>query len=219
VAAVQATRQRHRQPCTTLPRLPLLVPWSFRVRSPAGNFRCWLSHWAESLLAVSVWVVGVNCATGRSSTSRIKAAHPPTHSRPSLSMMAGGGWPVSWKLVTCLLSMGKMDWARVMSQDSRAWRQLASSARTHSPGSSLRIRTPHTGNSGGFLTLYPHEEDDSGLPAAVLRYRVRNEGRRSSTVSIACRSTIRLCLSRAIAASKMNAATSSVLVGRWRDYS
>src|SRR2546421_666123 len=36
-----------------------------------------------------------------------------------------------------------------------------------------------------FSPFIPHEEDDSGLPAAVLRYRVRNEGRRSSTVSIA----------------------------------
>ncbi|HXN24746.1 MAG TPA: GH116 family glycosyl-hydrolase [Candidatus Dormibacteraeota bacterium] len=36
-----------------------------------------------------------------------------------------------------------------------------------------------------FSPLIPHDEDDSGLPATILRYRVRNEGRRSSTVSIA----------------------------------
>jgi len=81
--------------------------------------------------------------------------------------------------------MGKMDWARVMSQDSRAWRQLA---RRRVPTRRIEFEDPDLPirvTLEAFSPFIPHEEDDSGLPAAVLRYRVRNEGRRSSTVSIA----------------------------------
>jgi len=120
---------------------------------------------------------------------------------------------VSWKLVTCLLSMGKMDWARVMSQDSRAWRQLGfvgeyPLARIEFKDPELPIRL----TLEAFSPFIPHEEDDSGLPAAVLRYRVRNDGRRSSTVSIAWSIDNPVVPEQGIAASKKNAATSSVPV-------
>jgi uncharacterized protein (DUF608 family) len=36
-----------------------------------------------------------------------------------------------------------------------------------------------------FTPFIPHEEDDSGIPATVLRYRVKNSGARKATVSIA----------------------------------
>ena len=165
--------------------IPRQRRFPFPASSQAINSRCWPSRWVASLLEAWRSGAAASCAIGRFSTGRTRAFLRSTRF-PRFGSKSGNAKPVTRVLEARILPPFEGQDGLGANNSPGLSRIATAEFTAQYPLAHLQFKDPSLPvkiELEAFSPFIPHDPDASGLPVAILRYRVTNP--RASTAKVA----------------------------------